>query len=182
MPQKVLLDTDIGDDIDDAWALATCIGHADIELVGVTTVLRDTQLRAAQARLLLELGKVEGVEVAAGTRDTLDRIMPISRNNQADVLSPQEEERLRPGRTDAVRFLAEKAREVEDLVLLPVGPLTNIGRFVTEFPQDLARVQRLVIMGGHVMPDRENPEYNAGCDPRATQAVFACGKPIVMIG
>jgi purine nucleosidase len=39
-----------------------------------------------------------------------------------------------------------------------------------------------VIMGGHVMPDRENPEYNVGADPRATQVVFGCGKPITMIG
>ena len=182
MPHRVLLDTDIGDDIDDAWALATCIRHPDIELVGVTTVHRDTELRAAEARYLLEVGGVEGVEVVAGSRDTLDRIMELPRNNQADVLSPQDEARLRPGRTDAVPFLAEKAQEVADLVLLPIGPMTNIGRFVTELPDDFARVGRLVIMGGHVMPDRPEPEYNAGCDPRATRAVFASGKPITTIG
>jgi purine nucleosidase/pyrimidine-specific ribonucleoside hydrolase len=50
----VILDTDIGDDIDDAWALSSCIRHPSISLLGVTTVIRDTELRAALARLLLE--------------------------------------------------------------------------------------------------------------------------------
>ena len=180
--QKIILDTDIGDDIDDAWALATCIRHPDLDLVGVTTVLSDTELRAAQARHILEVAGVEGVEVAAGSRDKLDRIVPIRRNNQADVLSAEDEKRLRQGRTDAIRFLAEKARETDDLVLIPVGPITNIARFIMEFPEDFDRIAGLVIMGGHVMPDREGPEYNAGADPRATKTVFACGKPVTMIG
>lgn len=180
--QKILFDTDIGDDIDDAWALATCIRHPELELVGVTTVWRDTELRAAQARLLLELADGADVEVAAGTRDALDRINPIARNRQADVLSAEDDERLRKGRTDAIRFLAEKAREHEGLTLIPVGPETNMARFILEFPEDFARIGRLVIMGGHTMADREKAEYNAGADPRATKVVFGCGKPITMIG
>lgn len=180
--QKIILDTDIGDDIDDAWALATCIRHPDLNLVGVTTVLSDTELRAAQARYILEVAGVEGVEVAAGSRDKLDSIVQIRRNNQADVLSAEDEKRLRQGRTDAIRFLAQKARETDDLVLIPVGPITNIARFIMEFPEDFDRIAGLVIMGGHVMPGRDGPEYNAGADPRATKTVFTCGKPITMIG
>jgi len=180
--QKIILDTDIGDDIDDAWALATCIRHPDLDLVGVTTVLSDTELRAAQARYILEVAGVEGVEVAAGSRDKLDSIVQIRRNNQADVLSAEDEKRLRQGRTDAIRFLAQKARETDDLVLIPVGPITNIARFIMEFPEDFDRIAGLVIMGGHVMPGRDGPEYNAGADPRATKTVFTCGKPITMIG
>lgn len=180
--QKIILDTDIGDDIDDAWALATCIRHPDLDLVGVTTVLSDTELRAAQARYILEVAGVEGVEVAAGSRDKLDATVQIRRNNQADVLNAEDEKRLRQGRTDAIRFLAEKAREASDLVLIPVGPITNIARFIMEFPEDFSRIAGLVIMGGHVIPGREGPEYNAGADPRATKTVFSCGKPITMIG
>ena len=180
--QKILYDTDIGDDIDDAWALAACIRHPELDLVGVTTVWRDTELRAAQARRLLELADAADVPVAAGARDALDRINPITRNRQADVLSAEDEERLREGRTDGIRFLAEKAREHRGLTLIPVGPETNIARFIMEFPEDFARIGRLVIMGGHVMADREAPEYNVGADPRATRVVYGCGKPITMVG
>lgn len=180
--KKIILDTDIGDDIDDAWALTTCIRHPLLDLVGVTTVLSDTELRAAQARYILEVAGVAGVEVAAGSRDMLDRIVQIRRNNQADVLSPENEKRLRQGRTDAIRFLAEKTRELDNLALIPIGPITNIARFIMEFPEDFQRIAGLVIMGGHVMPGRNDAEYNAGADPRATRVVFSCGKPIIMIG
>ncbi|MGQ9730621.1 MAG: nucleoside hydrolase, partial [Candidatus Zipacnadales bacterium] len=177
-----LYDTDIGDDIDDAWALSVCLRHPQIELLGVTTVHRDTELRAAQARLLIELAGVNDVEVAAGTRDALDRLFPLVRNCQAEVLSAEDEARLRAGRVDAVRFLAEHIEAHPGCTLLAVGPFTNVGRLICEFPESFAKLGRLVIMGGHVMPDREGPEYNASVDPRATRLMFESGKPLLMIG
>jgi inosine-uridine nucleoside N-ribohydrolase len=178
----VILDTDIGDDIDDAWALSVCLRHPDIKLLGVTTVHRDTELRAAEARLLIEAAGAEGVEVAAGTRDGLDRLFELHRNCQADALSAEDEARLRPGRTDAVRFLAETIEANPGCTLLPIGPFTNVGRLVVEFPEAFAKLGRLVVMGGHVMPDRQDPEYNALVDPRATRIMFESGKPLRMIG
>jgi purine nucleosidase/pyrimidine-specific ribonucleoside hydrolase len=182
MPIEVLLDTDIGDDIDDAWALAVCLRHPNLRLVGVATVLRDTELRAAQARHLLARAGAPGVPVAAGARDPLDSIRRIERNNQADVLTAEEEARLRPGRTDGVRFLAEMAEEHPGVTLLPVGPLTNIARLILEFPDAFAKAGRIVMMGGHMMAGRDEPEYNVSVDPRATRIVFESGKPITMIG
>jgi inosine-uridine nucleoside N-ribohydrolase len=182
IPVATLYDTDIGDDIDDAWALSVCIRHPQINLIGVTTVHRDTELRAAQARLLLELAGRSEVPVAAGGRDALDRTFELVRNNQADVLSPEDEARLRKGRVDGVRFLAERVEANPGCTLLPVGPFTNIGRLIVEFPEAFYKVGRIVLMGGHVMPDREGPEYNACVDPRATRLMFTSGKPITMIG
>jgi purine nucleosidase len=182
MPEAILLDTDIGDDIDDAWALAVCVRHPALRLVGVSTVLRDTELRAAQARKLLELAGTEGMPVAAGSRDPLDSISRIGRNNQADLLSAEDEARLRRGRTDGVRFIAEIARAHPGLTLLPIGPLTNVARFIQEFPDEFASIGRIVLMGGHMIPGHEKPEYNVSVDPRATRIVFGCSKPITMIG
>jgi inosine-uridine nucleoside N-ribohydrolase len=150
--------------------------------VGVATVLRDTELRAAQARHLLARAGAPGVPVAAGARDPLDSIRRIERNNQADVLTAEEEARLRPGRTDGVRFLAEMAEEHPGVTLLPVGPLTNIARLILEFPDAFAKAGRIVMMGGHMMAGRDEPEYNVSVDPRATRIVFESGKPITMIG
>lgn len=180
--RAVILDTDIGDDIDDAWALSCCIRHPAIRLLGVSTVLRDTELRAAQARLLLEAAGEPGIEVAAGERNTLDREFPLTRNCQADVLGAQDEQRLRPGRTDGVAFLAETIGAHPGCTLLPVGPFTNVGKLILEHPDAFAKLGSLVIMGGHIMPDRENPEYNASVDPRATALMFRSGKPLLMVG
>jgi purine nucleosidase/pyrimidine-specific ribonucleoside hydrolase len=181
VPVPILYDTDIGDDIDDAWALSVCLRHPKIDLLGVSTVHRDTELRAAQARLLVELAGAT-VEVAAGSRDGLDRLFPLARNNQADVLSPADEERLRAGRVDGVRFLAERIEANPGCTLLPVGPFTNVGRLIAEFPEAYAKLGRLVIMGGHVRPDLPHPEYNASVDPRATRMMFESGKPLLMVG
>ncbi len=178
----VILDTDIGDDIDDAWALSCCIRHPAIRLLGVTTVVRDAELRAAQARFLLEAAGESAIEVAAGERNTLDRELPLTRNCQADVLSAEDEARLRPGRTDGVEFLAATIEAHPGCTLLPVGPFSNVGKLILEHPGAFEKLGRLVIMGGHVMPDREHAEYNASVDPRATALMFGSGKPLLMVG
>ena len=177
---ELLLDTDIGGDIDDAWALAACISHPDIELVGVTTVHGDTEVRAALARLLLKKADVE-VEVVAGTRDALDRIVPLQRLCYADVLGP-DEAGLKRGRTDAIPFMAQMVQEHDRLVLCAIGPLTNVARFALEFPEEFSEVSRLVLMCGHLLPGMRRPEHNAGADPRATQIVLATDVPKYLVG
>lgn len=54
MKRKIILDTDIGDDIDDAFALAFALSLAKVEIVGITTVFRNTKERAQLARKLLD--------------------------------------------------------------------------------------------------------------------------------
>lgn len=51
---KVIIDTDIGDDIDDAFALALALHSPEIEIVGVTTIFGDTRKRAYLAKYILE--------------------------------------------------------------------------------------------------------------------------------
>jgi purine nucleosidase/pyrimidine-specific ribonucleoside hydrolase len=179
---RVILDTDLGDDIDDAWALAVCLGHPGIDLVGVATVWQDTQLRAAQTRKLLELAGRVDIPVAAGSRDGLDSINALPRNNQADLLSAEDEARLREGRNDGVRLLAELCAANPGATLLTIGALTNAARLLLEFPAAFAKLARLVIMGGHMSPELPYPEYNTQCDPRASQIVFGGPKPITMVG
>jgi purine nucleosidase/pyrimidine-specific ribonucleoside hydrolase len=181
-PIKVILDTDLGDDIDDAWALATCLGHPLIDLAGVATVWQDTQLRAAQTRKLLELAGRPDIPVAAGARDGLDCINALPRNNQADLLSAEDEARLREGRDDGVRLLAELAEANPGATLLTIGALTDAARLIVEFPQAYDKLERVVIMGGHMIPTLAHPEYNTQCDPRASQIVFRSSKPVTMVG
>lgn len=178
----MILDTDLGDDIDDAFALAVCLNHPGLDLRGVTTVRGDTGLRAAQARYLLALGGRPDLPVAAGSRDALDGIVPLNRNCQAEVLPTHEEERWREGRTDAVRMLAELSTENPGALLLCIGPLTNAARLIVEFPEAFSQLNRVVVMGGHLLDLQEQPEYNFACDPRAAQVVIDCGKPLLVVG
>jgi len=181
-PTRVILDTDIGDDIDDAYALGVCLRHPALDLVGVCTVRGDTELRAAQARYLLALEGRPEIPVAAGSRDALDEFAPMERNCQAAVIPAHEEERWRAGRQDGVRALAEWAEAYPGATLVPIGPLTNIARLIREFPEAFRQIARLVIMGGHLRSDLDHPEWNFRCDPRAAQTVLACGKPILLVG
>lgn len=182
-PVAVLLDTDIGDDIDDAWALAVCLTHPQINLVGVSTVYADTVARAVIARWLIEASSKK-VDVAAGETNPLTRPVTPYRPNQMKAIPPEDEQRLKVGRTDGVKFLAEKAMEFDgdELVLLTVGPLTNAAKFLTEFPKASQKITRIVSMVGTLIPDHTKPEYNASVDPKATQILFESGKPITMVG
>jgi len=181
MATRVLLDTDIGDDIDDAWAVALCLRHPEIRLTGITTVWRDTVTRAALARLLVESANVADVEVAAGSRDALDQILDPRKQTYAEVLESREQ-RLKQGRTDAVRFMAETIRNNPGLTLISIGPLTNVARLYLEFPEEFATVSRHIMMCGDLISGKQEPEYNAGCDPRATQIALSTGVPKFVVG
>lgn len=179
----VLLDTDIGDDIDDAWALAVCLSHPKINLIGVSTVYADTMARAVIARWLIEASGKK-VEVASGETNPLNRSISPHRPNQMKAIPSEDEQRLKFGRSDGVRFLAEKALEFEgeELVLLTVGPLTNAAKLLTEFPEAAEKITLIVSMVGTLLSDHTKPEYNASVDPKATKILFESGKPLTMVG
>ena len=63
---KIILDTDIGDDIDDLMALAMVLCSEELDLVGVTTVFKNTTARGAQAQTVLQLGGRGDIPVAVG--------------------------------------------------------------------------------------------------------------------
>jgi purine nucleosidase/pyrimidine-specific ribonucleoside hydrolase len=179
----VLLDTDIGDDIDDAWALAVCLTHPRINLLGVSTVYGDTVARSVIAHWLIEAtGKK--VDVAAGESHPIGKTVQLFRPNQMKAVPEEDELRLKVGRTDGVAFLAEKAKAFDggELVLLTVGPLTNAAKFLTEYPEAARKITRIVSMVGTLLPDHTEPEYNAAVDPKATRILFESGKSLTMVG
>src|SRR5208283_3800109 len=64
--EKVIIDTDIGDDIDDAFAIALAVKSPELEILGVTTTFGDTEARARIVdRLLGEAGRAD-IPVLAG--------------------------------------------------------------------------------------------------------------------
>jgi hypothetical protein len=57
-PEKVIIDTDIGDDVDDAFAVALALRSPELEILGITTTFGDTETRAKLLdRFLAEAGR-----------------------------------------------------------------------------------------------------------------------------
>jgi purine nucleosidase len=183
--EKVILDTDIGDDIDDAFALAFVLSSPGFDLLGVTTAWGDTQLRARLTqRLLCETG-MEKIPVFAG--------ISTQTNTPLDG-APWAKEFPRPAQPypPALDFVFDQIRRYpNEITLLAIAPLTNVGAFIDRDPDTFRKLKRVVMMGGSIhrgygdlgyMPDHgPDPEYNIKSDTRSAQKLFASGVPIFMM-
>jgi purine nucleosidase len=182
VPRPILLDTDVGSDVDDALALGLALASPELELVAVTTVARDTRLRARIAARLLGLGGRTGVDVCAGEAAPLLR--PAGRfgwfghEGQALADGPDAPISDEPAPERIVRA----ARERDGLELVAVGPLTNVARALALDPDLPRRVAGLTVMGGHVREVRigehvcaPGVDYNLCSDPEATASVLGAG-------
>lgn len=177
----LLLDTDIGTDIDDAFALALILTSPELELRGVTTVGSDADVRALMVcRMLTAAGRRE-VPVAAGAKpQPSEEIKGIEkyRNHPADAAKPRKE--------TAVEFLYQKLRERRgELTIVAIGPLTNLARLFREHPDCQLWIKRIVLMGGSVRVGYSGKappelEWNIKCDIKAAKTVFSSGVPLLV--
>jgi inosine-uridine nucleoside N-ribohydrolase len=176
----IILDTDIGTDIDDAFALALIVNSPELELLGVTTVSGDTQARARlAAKLLWEAGgPFRRVPVVAGEPG---KPLPIEQARWADGFSsPQIHHE------NAVDFLKAKfSQRPGEITLVTIGPLTNVGALLQREAAIGKKIKSIVMMGGSIRRGYEPgsgpaAEYNIASDPPAAEAVFASGVPILM--
>lgn len=179
--QKVILDTDIGGDIDDAYALSLALSSPELEVLGVCVNTGKVEERAKIAvKMLHEVGR-DDIPVAIG----LPGPHTDYRANQypwaADYDATQ------PIKEDAVEFMARLLNESDqDITVLAYGPMSNIGALVERHPMAAKRMKWLVVMGGMcgvgVFAGREiKPEYNIKTDIPAAQAMMRCGRPITMV-
>jgi inosine-uridine nucleoside N-ribohydrolase len=85
---------------------------------------------------------------------------------------------------DAVGFLLDTARSVDDLHLLAIGPLTNVALALRADPTLPSRLGGLTIMGGSASSGNvtARAEFNIWADPEAAAIVFRDGGPLTMVG
>lgn len=185
-PREVIIDTDIGDDIDDVLALAVATASPELKLRGVTTVMANAPRRAALAQYVLrECGS--GAPVVAGCSKPLLQIYPLKLRSQFDVLDDDTWDDTK----HAVDFLIDAARvddeplpQQEQITLIPIGALTNIAIAIAKQPEIVARL-RVHLMGGRWLqtePGKLQDEWNIHCDPEAAAMVFASGIELSMVG
>jgi purine nucleosidase len=178
--ERILLDTDIGSDIDDALCLAYLLARHGCELAGITTVSGEPGRRAAIASALCRAAGKD-VPIHAGSPLPLLVEQHQPRAPQADALAVDGRVRW-PHRTEfppgtAVEFLRRTIREDPgNLTLLAIGPLTNLGLLFRIDPEIPSLLKRLVMMCGSFLgtPSRHGgAEWNALCDPHAASIVYA---------
>lgn len=182
--EQVIVDTDIGDDIDDAFAVALLLNSPEFEILGFTTAWGDTGLRAQLLeRLLREAGHGK-IPVARGIVTTSMTPFTQARWAQRGSTPAQAPE--------AVDFLLQQIRlHPGQISLIALGPLTNIGAAIARDPATFRQLKQVVLMGGSVRVGYRkseyaasrpaDKEYNIAADIPAAQKLFASGVPIVMM-
>jgi inosine-uridine nucleoside N-ribohydrolase len=176
---------DIGDDIDDAFALGLLLQSPEIEIVGITTAWGDTALRVRLLeRLLRETGH-SGIPVAQGI--TTPNPTPFTQARYA-----QRGAAPAAPSVGAVDFLLQQIRQRPgQITLLALGPLTNIGAAIARDPATFRQLKQVVMMGGSVragyrksqyVPSRPaDKEYNIASSVAGAKALFGSGVRIVMM-
>lgn len=177
-PVPVLLDTDIGSDIDDAFAIALILHSPELDLRAVTTVSGDTEARARLAAKMLWVDGRRNIPVAAGVPG---KKLDIPQAPWGDgFTSPS---LLKEPAVDLMRSTID--REQGKIVLIAIGPLTNVAELLQKYPGEKRKIREIVLMGGSIArgyyPNSgPTPEYNIAADAPAAQVVFTSGIPILM--
>ena len=176
----VLLDTDIGTDIDDAYALALILRSPELELLGVTTVAGDAVARArlAAKMLAVEGGAAARIPVYAGTTTATQHI------NQAAWAAGFSSPALH---TDGgVAFLRQQIEARPGAItIIAVGELTNVAALLTSSPGIAGKIKQIALMGGAIRRGAQpgsppQPEWNIKSNAAAARTVFTSGVPLIV--
>ncbi len=189
MTRRIILDTDIAGDVDDALCLALALASPELELVAVTCVGIESRLRAQVARKLLELAGRDRVPVFAGCRLPLlaGEGWGASMGHEGEgILEPGEEPEVAP--EHAANALVRLLRAHDDLEVVTIGPLTNLAAALILDPDIAGRVRRLTVMGGHLRRVAYGGhvyapgiDYNLCSDPHASQVVLRAGMAVRLV-
>lgn len=210
-PELVILDTDIGDDIDDAFALGLALKSPELALLGITTSYGDTDLRAKLLDRFLtadcksgfkdggDMPVIPGIPTPhtnvfsqAAYADGGGKTTPLCYFNLL-LPTPKQQARLAQQRKrhDAAGFLLDQIRaNPGQITLIGIGPLFNMQAAIEKDPVTFKKLKRVVIMGGSI--DRgydsatdnkrsPDPEWNIKCDPAGLKALLASGVPVYMM-
>lgn len=180
MRNHIILDTDIGTDIDDALALALCLASPELELMGVTTVYVNTLLRSKIALKLMELSGASNIPVHAGENDPLrPGLRPHWLGHEGKgvfTYSAKEGKALSNIRQDAASFIEQHSKRSANITLVAIGPLTNLAQ-VLKF--EFFHPREILFMGG-IYNHTLYPglvDHNINCDIGAACSVIESGHP-----
>lgn len=169
----VILDTDIGSDIDDTWALGLLLKSPELDLKLVTTVTQDTPYRAKIAAKMLEIAGRTDIDIGLGPRENEMWGPQATWIIDYDLASY-------PGKIhdDGIEAIATVVRDSpEPVIIITIGPLTNIALVLEKEPEIASRASIVGMLGsirsGYNGKPSPDPEYNVVQDISACRAVFS---------
>lgn len=184
-PEKVIIDTDIGDDIDDAFAVALALKSPELQILGISTTFGDTEARAKIVdRMLGETGRTD-IPVLAGAPTRTTNPMTQRRYGEGGHFA-------KVSHPSAVDFILEKIRLYpSQITLIAIGPLMNVGALIDKDPATFLKLKRVVMMGGSIKcgygelwfctahgPDAE---WNIINDIPSAKKLFLSGVPLYVM-
>ncbi len=186
--RKIIIDTDLGDDVDDMFAIVFA-GLIDVEILGLTTVFRNAYQRAQMAQYLLKKVNMN-IPVYAGIDkpfiqeyeelgntfnwETKDGVYQLPQ-----ILPEMKEEKISD--KNAIDFIIESAEKYgEELTILAIGPMTNIATAIKKAPETMKKIKEIRLIGGAY--SYEVDEWNIVCDPEAVRIIVKSGIPIKAVG
>jgi purine nucleosidase len=187
MPRAFLIDTDVASD--DAVALVMALRAPEVRVVAITTVAGNVEVRQATRNALYTVELCGGnVAVYSGAEKPLLRAHQSAtwfhgRDGLGDHNYPPPH--LPPGESHAVDAMIAAIEANPGIIVVTLGPLTNLALALARKPAIAAKVGRCVIMGGapccegNVTPAAE---YNIWVDPEAARIVLLSGLPVELVG
>jgi len=171
---KLLLDTDIGSDIDDAVCLAYLLMQPECDLLGITTVSGQSKARAKLASAICTAASRD-IQIVPGSEDPLI-VKPRQPLAQQAVKLANWPHAVQFPERNPIAFLAESImKHPGEVILLSIGPLTNIALLFKTYPEVVSALKQLVMMCGAFTYSIKPPflaEWNALLDPHATAIVY----------
>jgi len=185
--QKVIFDCDLGDDIDDAFALALLLTNQDkLDILGITTCYGRTDDRARVALKMLHETGQDKIPVVLGRNTSAS-------SERANWYAEQFYwakgfEKLQPSKQSAADFILENLKKYpNEVVIISVGPVTNMADVLQKDPNSLKLAKKIYAMfgsfyvsyGGYPTPETE---WNVKCDIEAAKKFVNSGADIVYAG
>jgi len=196
---RVIIDTDPG--IDDALALILAFASPELSVEAITTVAGNVEVEQAARNACAVLDLIDphprppvavgaGHPLRKGLRTDLhyhgeDGLGELARfkDREGRPRYPEPQRRLAP--QDAPALIADLVSSAPgEIVLICIGPLTNLALAIRAAPTKLAGVKEIVIMGGAIeVPGNVTPgaEFNIHVDPHAAEIAFTSGLPITLL-
>src|SRR5690554_5986232 len=134
MQYKLIIDTDIGDDIDDAYAIAFALNRKEFDILGITTVYRNSLQRAKIVSALLDAYDRKDISVYPGEDYPLKNemhiedfmtLLPDGRPNIPHYF--EELNQYDVSDLNAVDFILQQAEKYPNqITIVAIGPYTNL--------------------------------------------------------
>lgn len=174
---RVIINTDIGDDVDDTLAIAYALEHSELDIVGITTVYKDVDKRAQLVyEVLKEYGRCDIPIYTGSPNPILNRPYITEPPKIYEAYRLDEKVAVY---SDAVGFIIGTIKEHPETIILEMGPQTNLALAYLQAPTIMEKAN-VIAMGGYFKG--VYPEWNIVCDPEAAKIVTDFSKRLTMIG